>query len=145
MTDREKAVFMAYSGIVTLTGDKLGVYYDYVSELMGRPIYTHEMPMLADEIRRAAKKDFISICREDGGTIINPFVEVCLNGPTYPAGTMFTRSIVAQVCDMRKKAIIDAIVRAAREEGIDELYLIDKAFVIAAIKEKIMRDGGAEE
>ena len=38
MTDRERAIVMAYTGIVMLCGDKLDIFYEYVSEKLGRPI-----------------------------------------------------------------------------------------------------------
>ena len=43
MTDREKAIVMAYTGVCMMTGDKLSVFYEYVESIMGRPVYTHEM------------------------------------------------------------------------------------------------------
>lgn len=46
MTDREKAIVMARTGIVMLTGDRLNEFYKYLSELYGRPVYTHEVVAL---------------------------------------------------------------------------------------------------
>lgn len=62
MTDRERAIVMAYTGVVMLVGDKLGVFYDYVSEKLGRPIYTHEFDDNEETIRELAKDDFLSLC-----------------------------------------------------------------------------------
>lgn len=62
MTDRERAIVMAYTGITMLCGDKLGVFYEYVSEKLGRPIYTHEFVDQANTIQRLAKDDFFSLC-----------------------------------------------------------------------------------
>lgn len=62
MTDREKAIVMAYTGYCMLAGDKLKVFYEYVGELLGRPVYTHEF---ADpDIRERASDDFYKLCRE---------------------------------------------------------------------------------
>lgn len=62
MTDREKAIVMAYTGYCMLAGDKLKVFYEYVGELLGRPVYTHEF---ADpDIREKASDDFYKLCRE---------------------------------------------------------------------------------
>ena len=65
MTDREKAIVMAYTGVVMLEGDRLGAYYKYLSELYHRPVYTHELVEL--NIRAKAKADFFELCRKDGG------------------------------------------------------------------------------
>lgn len=62
MTDREKAVVMAYTGTVMLTGDKLGIFYDYVSELMGTPLDTIAIAMLAENIKHRATPEFMRIC-----------------------------------------------------------------------------------
>ena len=62
MTDREKAIVMAYTGYCMLAGDKLKVFYEYVGELLGRPVYTHEF---ADpDIQEKAADDFYKLCRE---------------------------------------------------------------------------------
>lgn len=63
MTDREKAIVMAYTGVAMLTGDKLGEYYKYCSELLGHPAYTHEV--FSKDISERAKNDFIKLCKEE--------------------------------------------------------------------------------
>lgn len=62
MTDREKAIVMAYTGYCMLAGDKLKVFYEYVGELLGRPVYTHEFT--DPDIREKASDDFYKLCRE---------------------------------------------------------------------------------
>lgn len=62
MTDRERAIVMAYTGIVMLCGDKLHIFYEYVSEKLGRPIYTHEFISQADTIKELSKEDFLGLC-----------------------------------------------------------------------------------
>lgn len=65
MTKRECAIVQAYTGICMLAGDDLGYFYEYVQELMGGPLWTHE---LADKhvvgtIKERARADFIELCR----------------------------------------------------------------------------------
>lgn len=67
MTNREKAIVMAYTGFAMLCGNQLSIFYKYVEELFGRPVYTHELPALADEIQRRSKPDFIKLCASDNG------------------------------------------------------------------------------
>ena len=62
MTDRERAIIMAYTGIVMLCGDKLNIFYEYVSEKLGRPIWTHEFLDQAETIKALSKEDFLSLC-----------------------------------------------------------------------------------
>ena len=55
-----------------------------------------------------------------------------------------THRIYADVVDMTNNAIVDACVKAARQAGINDLYLLDKQFVLDALREKIERmRGGA--
>lgn len=61
MTDRERAVIMAYTGVVVLAGEKLDVFYKYVSEKLGRPIWTHEL-LQQDALKELAKEDFLELC-----------------------------------------------------------------------------------
>lgn len=65
MTNEEKAIVMAYTGICMLTEDKFHIFHEYVERLMGRPIYTHELGIFADEIKEKAKDDFIKLCKEN--------------------------------------------------------------------------------
>lgn len=62
MTDKEKAIVMAHTGICMLTSDKFQIFHKYVEEIMGRPIMTHEIGLLADVIKEKSKADFISLC-----------------------------------------------------------------------------------
>ena len=50
---RSRAVLMAYTGVAMLRGEKLGHFYEYLAELYGRPIFSHELPYLDDLADRA--------------------------------------------------------------------------------------------
>lgn len=67
MTDKEKAIVMAHTGICMLTGDKFQIFHKYVEDIMGRPVWTHEMAWLADEIKEKSKPDFLKLCEEVEG------------------------------------------------------------------------------
>ena len=64
MTDEEKAIVMAHTGICMLTEDKFHIFHEYVEKLMGRPVYTLELGVLADEIKEKSRIDFIKLCKE---------------------------------------------------------------------------------
>lgn len=66
MTDKERAIIMAYTGYAMLTGEKFSIFHEYIEGLMGRPVYTHEMAYkeISDEIREKAKPDFLKLCAE---------------------------------------------------------------------------------
>lgn len=68
MTDREKAIVMAYTGACMLTGDKFQIFHKYVEEIMGRPVQTIEMGFIADEIKEKSKDDFMSLCADEGSS-----------------------------------------------------------------------------
>lgn len=63
MTKRECAIVTAYTDIAMLQGNDLKYLYEYLKELFGRPVYTHEFFGLADEIKRLSEKDFMDLCR----------------------------------------------------------------------------------
>ena len=46
MTKHECAVVMAYTGIAMLQSEDLHYFYAYLSEISGRNIYTHEIPIV---------------------------------------------------------------------------------------------------
>lgn len=67
MNDYEKAVVMAYTGVVMLTGDKLGIFHKYIEEKCGRPIWTHELASkkVWEEIKEKSENDFFELCNND--------------------------------------------------------------------------------
>ena len=62
MNEREKAIVTAYTGISMLQGEGLNAFYKYLYELFGRPVYTHELIILADEIKKRSRNDFVALC-----------------------------------------------------------------------------------
>ena len=64
----------------------------------------------------------------------------CLNDPVVDVNDMtVTFHFAAEVYDMADNAIRDAIVDAAQKAGITELYLLDKTFILEAIREKLAK------
>ena len=64
MTKRECAIIMTYTGTCMLTGDDLKYFYEYIAELMCRPVFSHEIPTLSDDLKEKAEPDFIRICQD---------------------------------------------------------------------------------
>ena len=66
MTDKERAIVTAYTGITMLTGDKLSIFYEYIESILGRPVWTHELAdkEVWNEIKEKSKADFLRLCRE---------------------------------------------------------------------------------
>ncbi len=62
MTKREAAIISSYTGY--LIGE-FSDFHAYVEEIMGRPVFTHELPSIADELKEKSKKDFMSIKIEE--------------------------------------------------------------------------------
>lgn len=56
---------MAYTGKCMLTGDKFQIFHKYVEDIMGRSIMTHEIGLLANEIKEKSKADFIALCADE--------------------------------------------------------------------------------
>lgn len=70
----------------------------------------------------------------------------CLNDPVVNVNEMtVTFHFAAEVCDMADNAIRDAIVDAAQKAGITELYLLDKTFILEAIRDKLREKLGASK
>ena len=75
MTKRECAIVMAFTGTAMLRGDDLDEFYKYVAEKMGRPVYTHEMAMLSEEIKEAARNDFLQLCQNASEEVKHPKID----------------------------------------------------------------------
>lgn len=65
MTDKEKAIVSAYTGIAMLAGDKFPIFHKYIEDILGRPVWTHELASeeVWEEIKEKSKEDFINLCR----------------------------------------------------------------------------------
>ena len=64
MTDKEKAIVMAYTGVAMLSGDKFSIFHEYIEFLLGRPVFTHELAneWVWNEIKEKSKDDFLKLC-----------------------------------------------------------------------------------
>lgn len=64
MTLREKAIVETYTGICMLTGDDRMEVYKYMTEIMGRSLFSHELAdkKVMEELKEKSKHDFVSIC-----------------------------------------------------------------------------------
>jgi siroheme synthase (precorrin-2 oxidase/ferrochelatase) len=52
-----------------------------------------------------------------------------------------TNRIAVKVSEEIDEAIVKAIIQCAKEEGINDLYLLDKEFVMSAINHELERRG----
>lgn len=64
MTLRERVIVETYTGVCMTTGEERNELYKYMAEIMGRPVYTHE---LADkgiqlQLKENSFDDFIALC-----------------------------------------------------------------------------------
>lgn len=62
MTIRESAIVGAYTGILCGPFEAL---HEYVEEILGRPVFTHEMgcESIADEIKEKSRGDFVAMAQ----------------------------------------------------------------------------------
>lgn len=64
MTLRERVIVEAYTGYCMTVGEERNAFNKYVEEIMGRPIFTHELAdeNIQNEIHDKSKSDFIGLC-----------------------------------------------------------------------------------
>ena len=63
MTKHECAVVTAFTGISMLKGKDLRYLYNYLSGFIGRPVYSHEIPAVAETYNEQIREDFLELCR----------------------------------------------------------------------------------
>lgn len=64
MTKRKCAVITAYTDVTMLNGNDLSYLYDYPSGIIGRPVYSHEIPAVIEQYKKTIiKNDFLSLCK----------------------------------------------------------------------------------
>lgn len=64
LTKHECAVVTAYTEISMLKGNDLKYLYDYLSGFIGRPVYSHEIPAVAEAYKDQIREDFLALCRD---------------------------------------------------------------------------------
>ena len=63
MTKHECAIVTAYTGFSMLKGIDLQYLYNYLSGFIGRPVYSHEIPAVAESYKEQIREDFLALCR----------------------------------------------------------------------------------
>ena len=58
MTKREAKVLSAFTQVLLCD---MNDYKEYVNELMGRPVFTHELGVLSDEIKERSSEEALLI------------------------------------------------------------------------------------
>jgi len=58
LTAEQGAIISAYTGYMA---GSFSALHAYAERKLGRPIWTHQFPSVADELREAAKADFVGI------------------------------------------------------------------------------------
>lgn len=127
MTDKEKAIVMAYTGVVMLKCDKIQIFYKYVEKIMGRPILTHEMAQLATKIKEKSKDDFMTLCKES------------TNEWTYNEKNIKRKEIIEMLTMLKKAARYNDYNTLIEDVRLSSFfYVIDKAikFLEAESEEK---------
>lgn len=68
MTDKEKAIVMAYTGATMLCGEKFLIFHKYVEDIMGRSVFIHEFEseLLWEQIKEKSRADFLKFWKETG-------------------------------------------------------------------------------
>ncbi len=61
MTQQERLIVSAYTGILMTDFDNL---HEYIEQVLGRPVWTHELAdrKLHDEIKARVKPYFLALC-----------------------------------------------------------------------------------
>lgn len=64
MTKQECAIIMAHTGIAMLIGEDISIFHKYIEDIMGRPVWLHELAdkNIVEEIKNKSRDDFIKLC-----------------------------------------------------------------------------------
>lgn len=65
MTLKERVIVETYTGYCMTSGEERNEVYKYMHEIMGRPVYTHELASkkIQQELHEKSKADFVNLCR----------------------------------------------------------------------------------
>ena len=60
MSKTEALILTAYTGVLMTDWDS---FHGFAEKMLGRPIWTHQFPMIADELKEKVKPMFLDICK----------------------------------------------------------------------------------
>lgn len=65
MTLKERVIVESYTGYCMTTGEERNELYKYIANVMGRPVFSHELAdgEIISELHDKVKPDFIRLCR----------------------------------------------------------------------------------
>lgn len=65
MTNREKAIVSAYTGVNMLLGTDIKYYYEYLEELYEPEFWLLNKTLTPEDIKKRSEHDFLMLCKED--------------------------------------------------------------------------------
>ena len=60
MTKREGAIISTFTGVLCC---EFAEMHKYIEEKLERPVFTHQIPSLSEEIKNKSMEDFINVVR----------------------------------------------------------------------------------
>lgn len=65
MTLKERVIVETYTGICMTSGEERDEVYKYMAEIMGRPVFTHELASkeVQEQLKERSKADFVAVCQ----------------------------------------------------------------------------------
>ena len=63
LTKEQAVIISAYTGI--LHGPVMSELHEYIETKLGRPVMTHEIPSVLEQVKNLATKDFLDICYKE--------------------------------------------------------------------------------
>ena len=65
MTLEDRVIVETYTGYCMTSGDERNAVYKYMEQLLGRPVYTHELAQksVVKMLQEKSKADFIELCK----------------------------------------------------------------------------------
>ena len=65
MTLKERVIVEVYTGACMVVGEERGEVYKYMENIMGRPVFTHELARkeIQEELEERSKDDFVNLCK----------------------------------------------------------------------------------
>ena len=109
----------------------------------GQESETQPLPAEKATVRQAGEPEFPPV--QVGQHI--PLAPGILSIDDSGEGSFFTmtKKMVVEFAKSTDQALINAIIAKAKAEGVTDLYVLDDEFILAAIREKIEREGHENE
>ena len=116
MTLKERVIVEVYTGYCMTSPEEKDEVYKYMAEIMGRPVFTHELAdkQIQERLREKARPDFTVLCitNERWQAVVNKILELKSLSHSLEDTMYYNDMLIRYAVGERTKELYDIMTKA---------------------------------